>query len=80
MKCGIVLDRHNLPVLHPLPAGRFATWAQDSLILSQDLGYGQGESLMSNLGETSKLLNAYARTILASGSISRRDIKGEALG
>ena len=38
------------------------------LILSQDLGYGQNESLMSILEETSKLLNAYVRTILASGS------------
>jgi four helix bundle protein len=37
------------------------------LILSQDLGYGQIESLMSALEETSKLLNAYARAILASG-------------
>jgi four helix bundle protein len=38
------------------------------LILSQDLGYGQSESLMNALEETSKLLNAYARAILASGS------------
>ena len=38
------------------------------LILSQDLGYGQRESLMNTLEETSKLLNAYARAILASGS------------
>jgi four helix bundle protein len=38
------------------------------LILSQDLGYGQSESVMSALEETSKLLNAYARAILASGS------------
>jgi len=38
------------------------------LILSQDLGYGQNESLMSTLEEASKLLNAYARAILASGS------------
>jgi hypothetical protein len=29
------------------------------------LGYGQNESLMSALEETSKLLNAYVRTILA---------------
>jgi four helix bundle protein len=36
--------------------------------LSQDLGYGQSESLMKTLEETSKLLNAYARAILASGS------------
>jgi len=38
------------------------------LILSQDLGYGQSESLTSTLEETSKLLNAYTRAILASGS------------
>jgi four helix bundle protein len=38
------------------------------LILSQDLGYGQSKSMMSALEETSKLLNAYARAILASGS------------
>ena len=38
------------------------------LILSQDLGYGQTESLVSTLEETSKLLNAYVRTILASAS------------
>src|SRR5215470_3860171 len=36
------------------------------LILSQDLGYGQSESLMRALEETSKLLNAYAHAILAS--------------
>jgi hypothetical protein len=49
------------------------------------LGYGQSDSLMNTLEETSKLLNAYVRAILASGSwllasISQRDIKGEALG
>jgi four helix bundle protein len=38
------------------------------LILSQDLGYGQSESLMSALEETSKLLNAYVRAVMASGS------------
>ena len=38
------------------------------LILSQGLGYGQTESLLSTLEETSKLLNAYVRTILASAS------------
>jgi hypothetical protein len=38
------------------------------LILCQDLGYGQSELLMSTLEETSKLLNAYARAIPASGS------------
>jgi hypothetical protein len=38
------------------------------VILSQDLGYGQNESLTSALEETSKLLNAYVRTILACDS------------
>jgi four helix bundle protein len=38
------------------------------LILAQDLGYGQTESLMHMLEEASRLLNAYARAILASGS------------
>jgi hypothetical protein len=38
------------------------------LILSQDLGYGQSESLTSTLEEISKLLNAYTRAILASDS------------
>ena len=38
------------------------------LILAQDLGYGQTESLMHALEEASRLLNAYARAILASGS------------
>ena len=38
------------------------------LIRCQDLGYRQRESLTSTLEKTSKLLNAYARTILASGS------------
>ena len=38
------------------------------LILTQDLGYGKTESLMSTLEEASRLLNAYARAILASGS------------
>lgn len=38
------------------------------LILAQDLGYGQTESLMNTLEEASRLLNAYVRTILASGS------------
>lgn len=38
------------------------------LLLAQDLGYGQTEDLMSSLEEVSKLLNAYARAILASDS------------
>lgn len=38
------------------------------LILAQDLGYGQTENLMSALEEVSRLLNGYARAILASDS------------
>src|SRR6201993_818846 len=38
------------------------------LILAHDLGYGQTEALTVTLEETSRLLNAYARAILASGS------------
>ncbi len=38
------------------------------LILSQDLGYGQSQDLMDLLEEVSRLLNKYARVILASGS------------
>jgi hypothetical protein len=38
------------------------------LILAHDLGYGQTDSPTAILEETSRLLNAYARTILASGS------------
>jgi four helix bundle protein len=38
------------------------------LILPHDLGYAQTESLMDTLEEVSRLLNAYARAILASGS------------
>jgi four helix bundle protein len=38
------------------------------LILAHDLGYGQTESLMNTLEEASRLLNACARAILASGS------------
>src|SRR6478672_10998878 len=37
------------------------------LILARDLGYGQTESLNETLEEASRLLNAYARAILASG-------------
>ena len=54
---------------------RFLNMAEGSLeecryylILSQDLGYGQSQLLTSTLEETSKLLNAYTRAILASGS------------
>jgi len=38
------------------------------LILAHDLGYGQTDSLTVALEEVSRLLNAYARAILASGS------------
>jgi hypothetical protein len=38
------------------------------LILTHDLGYGQTDSPTSTLEEVSRLLNAYARAILASGS------------
>jgi four helix bundle protein len=38
------------------------------LILAQDLGYGQTETLMNSLEEVSRLLSAYARAILASDS------------
>jgi len=38
------------------------------LILAEDLGYGETEELLNLLGETSRLLNRYARAILASGS------------
>ena len=59
----------------PADKARFLNMAEGSveecryyLILSQDLGYGQNGSLAVILEETSKLLNAYVRTILASGS------------
>jgi four helix bundle protein len=38
------------------------------LILAHDLGYGETVSLMAMLEEASRLLSAYARAILASGS------------
>jgi len=38
------------------------------LILAHDLGYGETDLLTEALEETSRLLNAYARAILASGS------------
>ena len=38
------------------------------LILAHDLGYGETDSLMETLEETSRLLNAYARAIVPSGS------------
>jgi len=54
---------------------RFLNMAEGSLeesryylILAQDLGYGETEALHALLEEVSRLLNAYARAILASGS------------
>ena len=38
------------------------------LILAQDLGYGPTDVLMNLLEEVSRLINAYARAILASDS------------
>jgi len=70
--------------------GRFMNMAEGSveesryyLILAQDLGYGQTETLMNSLQEVSRLLSAYARAsdfwLLTSVSRRSRDIKGEAL-
>lgn len=56
------------------------------LILAHDLGYGNTDKLNSALEEVSRLLSAYAAAILTSStsdsvtSVSRRDIKGGALG
>ena len=54
---------------------RFMNMAEGSLeesryylILTQDLGYGQTDVQMNMLEEASRLLNAYAQAILASGS------------
>lgn len=59
----------------PAEKARFLNMAEGSLeecryylILAQDLGYGQTQALMGTLEEASRLLNAYARAILASGS------------
>jgi four helix bundle protein len=59
----------------PAEKARFLNIAEGSLeecryylILAQDLGYGQTESLTGTLEEASRLLGAYARAILASGS------------
>jgi four helix bundle protein len=38
------------------------------LILANDLGYGDSAEVLARLDEVSRLLNAYARAILASGS------------
>ena len=38
------------------------------LILAQDLGYGQMDSLMNTLEDVSRLLNAYSKAILAPDS------------
>jgi len=55
----------------------------EPLILAHDLGYSQTESLMDTLEEASRLLNGYARAILASGSLLLASIsegyQGEAL-
>ncbi len=54
---------------------RFLNMAEGSLeesryylVLAQDLGYGNTEEQMRLLEQVSRLLNAYARSILASGS------------
>jgi len=59
----------------PAEKARFLNIAEGSLeecryyvILAQDLGYGQTSSLMEATEETSRLLSAYARAVLASGS------------
>jgi four helix bundle protein len=59
----------------PADKARFLNMAEGSLeecryylILAQDLGYAQTQALMGTLEEASRLLNAYARAILASGS------------
>jgi four helix bundle protein len=63
----------------PAEKARFLNIAEGSveecryyLILSQDLGYGQSESPTTSLEETSKLLNAYIRAVLASGYLTSR--------
>jgi len=38
------------------------------LVLASDLGYGQTDELRTMLEEVSRLLNAYARSLLAPGS------------
>jgi four helix bundle protein len=38
------------------------------LVLARDLGYGQTDELQTLLEEVNRLLNSYARSILASGS------------
>ena len=56
------------------------------LILAKDLGYADTRTLTAALEEVSRLLNAHSSAILTSSAsnlltpISRRDIKGEALG
>jgi len=59
----------------PAEKARFLNIAEGSLeecryylILAQDLGYGKTDELMTALAETSRLLSAYARAILAAGS------------
>ena len=67
---GTGIVKHHLFMSHESDAFRDGSLEECRyyLILSQDLGYGQNESLTSTLEETSKLLNAYVRAILASGS------------
>jgi four helix bundle protein len=59
----------------PAEKARFLNIAEGSLeesryylILAQDLNYGETESLMATLEDASRLLNAYTRAVLASGS------------
>lgn len=59
----------------PAEKARFLNIAEGSLeecryypILTQDLRYGKTDELMTALAETSRLLSAYARAILAAGS------------
>ena len=76
----------------PADKARFLNIAEGSveecryyLILSQDLGYGQSESLMATLGRNEQAAQRLCADhpgswLLTAGCISRRDIKGEALG
>jgi four helix bundle protein len=40
------------------------------LILAEDLGYGDSQTLMTKLEEVSKLLEGYSRAVLANGYYS----------
>ena len=48
------------------PAEGSAEDSHDYLILARDLGYAETESLVKLLDEVSRLLNCYARAIMAS--------------